>query len=345
MKEFEKLYRTPGAPLEYLGKSLAYQALGDAEEEAKCLELALRKFPIHPLLPILKEHIVYRMHESSLNNREAAYRIILLAIRHIPDLLDHPDTRHLLESLEKNWEPLPFIEPSSNRLANLAIQIAFWLAKVPILSEIAQHLSRQEKIDETLLGNALFSLLELEAVDTLARFLPHRPLAFDSLEKPFPAQLDRQKGRTLRYLLRQALQKEEFALLNQAILKLKKCKIPKSERLYFDALEAWAALLQRNLEAAQAVFDKYPTTALNRENSPLHFPYGTWLYLSKGQEAAKLHFGNVLEMPHPPTTALPSYFLTNRLDDKKEWIKRSFWWEKKELHRQIDLFYRCVGNT
>jgi eukaryotic-like serine/threonine-protein kinase len=48
LKEFEKLYRTPGAPLEYLGKSLIYHAMGDAEEEAKCLELALRKFPRHP---------------------------------------------------------------------------------------------------------------------------------------------------------------------------------------------------------------------------------------------------------------------------------------------------------
>src|SRR3990172_2439837 len=51
LKEFEKLYRTPGAPLEYLGKSLVYEALGDSEEDSKCLELALRKFPKHPLLP------------------------------------------------------------------------------------------------------------------------------------------------------------------------------------------------------------------------------------------------------------------------------------------------------
>ena len=83
LKEFEKLYRTPGAPLEYLGKSLVYEALGDHEEEAKCLELALRKFPSHPLLPMLHEHIIYRMHESSLNNRDAAYRIILLSLIHI----------------------------------------------------------------------------------------------------------------------------------------------------------------------------------------------------------------------------------------------------------------------
>ena len=66
-----------------LARATVYEALGDAEEEAKCLELALRKFPKHPLLPMLKEHIVYRMHESSLTNRESAYRIILLSLRAI----------------------------------------------------------------------------------------------------------------------------------------------------------------------------------------------------------------------------------------------------------------------
>jgi serine/threonine-protein kinase len=282
LKEFEKLYRTPGAPLEYLGKSLVYDALGDAEEEAKCLELALRKFPQHPLLPMLKEHIVYRMHESSLNNREAAYRIILLAIRHIPELLENPDTRHLIDSLERNWETLPFIQKSDDRLNSIAILLAFWLAKVPILVEIAQSV----KDNETLMDNALICLQELEATDALAKFLPRKP--------------------------------------------------PRKK-----TVAVWNLLLQKKLAEAKAVFDKFPTT-LSQENSPLHFPYGTYLYMTQGQEAALKHFSSVLETPYPPTTALPSLFLTNRL---KGWMERGFWWEKKELHRQIELFYRCVGKS
>jgi serine/threonine-protein kinase len=31
LKEFEKLFKTPGAPLEYLGKSMVYEAMGDSE--------------------------------------------------------------------------------------------------------------------------------------------------------------------------------------------------------------------------------------------------------------------------------------------------------------------------
>lgn len=282
LKEFEKLYHTPGAPLEYLGKSLVYDALGDAEEEAKCLELALRKFPQHPLLPMLKEHIVYRMHQSSLNNREAAYRIILLAIRHIPELLENPDTSHLIDSLEKNWEPLPFIKNCSDRLSVIAIQLAFWLAKVPILVEIA-HSVQENKI---LLENVLVCLQELEATETLEKFFPR--------------------------------------------------KVPKKK-----PVAVWNFLLQKKWAEAKTVFDQFPA-ALSQENSQIHFPYGTYLYMTQGQEAAMRHFSLVLETYYPPTTALPSLFLTHRL---KGWMERAFWWEKKELHRQIELFYRCVGKS
>ncbi len=280
LKEFEKLYRTAGAPLEYLGKSFVYKALGDIEEESKCLELALRKFPNHPLLSTLKEHIVYRMHESSLNSREAAYRIILLAIRHIPDLLDNPDTRHLIESLEKNMEELPFIEKSEDRTQMIAIQLAFWLAKVPILVEIAQNV----KEDDVLFNNVLVCLQELDAKDALQKFLPKKP---------------RKKK----------------------------------------ALVVWNALLSKKLTEAKAIFDQFPK-AITQETSPLHFPYGTYLYMTQGKAAAMRHFNAVLDTPYPPTTALPSLFLTSRL---RTWIEHAFWWEKKELHRQIELFYRCVG--
>lgn len=280
LKEFEKLYRTPGAPLEYLGKSIVYKAFGDPEEESKCLELALRKFPNHPLLPMLKEHIIYRMHESSLNHRESAYRIILLAVRHIPDLLENPDTRQLIDSLEKNWEPLPFIEKCEDRLKLIAIQIAFWLAKVPILVEIAHSV----KENEVLFNNVLVCLQELDATESLQKFLPRKP----------------RKKKTL---------------------------------------VVWNALLQKKLTEAKAHFDSFPNE-INRETSPLHFPYGAYLFMTQGKEAAFRHFSQVLETFYPRTTALPSLFLTNRLTG---WMERAFWWEKKELHRQIELFYRCVG--
>jgi len=352
LKEFEKLYRTPGAPLEYLGKSLVYEALGDAEEEAKCLELSLRKFPKHSLLPILKEHIVYRMHESSVNNREAAYRIILLALRHIPDLLENPDTRFLVDALQKNWEPLLFIEDSDG-MTNLAIQLAFWLAKPPILAEIAETLLKKTPVDEALLGNAVFSLIELDAHDAAKPFmdLPYSRLfaAKDAL-KPLkaatlPAEMKKWECRCLHYRMRAALQCGQFEPMEKMYRMLETRKISKPQRIAFEALEIWRCLLVKDLKRAKAIFDKYPSATVSQESSPLHFPYGAWLYLEEGSKAAAAYFGAVLETPHPPTASLPSHFLAGRIGEKKGWIERAFWWEKKELYRQLDLFYRAVGKS
>lgn len=343
LKEFENLYRTPGAPLEYLGKSLVYEASHDAEEEAKCLELCLRKFPKHPLLPMIKEHILYRMHESSLNNREAAYRIILLAIRHIPELLENPETRGLIERLETNWEPLPFIESNGQRLTQIAIQLAFWLAKPMILVEIVQQLQKQTPVDELLIGNALFCLLELEETKALEPFLPRNPLAIASLSDPFPSKIDKKMSRSLLFLLREAVQKKELPLLETAFEKLKNCKILKEDQKEFAAFQAWLLLLGKKTKEAKEFFQNYSLKELSQESSPLHFVYGVWLYLKEGKTAAYRHFASVLETSYPPTTALPSLFVSGRISEKKGWIEQAFWWEKKQLHWQVNLFHTLIG--
>ena len=361
LKEFEQLYRTPGAPLEYLGKSLVYEAMDDAEEEAKCLELALRKFPKHPLLPILKEHIMYRMHESSLNNREAAYRIILLSIRHIPEQLLNPDTRDLIESLTSSWEPLPFIEEASGMMQT-AILLSFWLAKVPILVEIAKQLTQESPLREDLLCNALYCLLELEAADEAKNVLQSIPddllssqrrtfleIALDNNKKSALALLKKEKtlhkneARTFWYLLRTWLKHPERELTNTFFSTMKKTKIPSQQKCYFDALELWTYLLDKKWDAAQGFVASLPQKMLQQEQSPLHFPYGCLLYATKGPKEALSHFGGVIDAQYPATTALPSYFLTGRIDEKQGWIKRAFWWEKKELYRQIELFYKTIG--
>ncbi|MBM3183931.1 MAG: hypothetical protein FJZ64_01325 [Chlamydiae bacterium] len=85
---------------------------------------------------------------------------------------------------------------------------------------------------------------------------------------------------------------------------------------------------------------RYSPSQISQEISPLHFPYGTWIYLTEGPKTAMAYFNSVIETPHPPTTALPSYFLTGRIDQKKE---KTFWWEKQELSRQLDLFDQATG--
>ncbi|HLB52856.1 MAG TPA: protein kinase [Chlamydiales bacterium] len=349
LKEFEKLYRTPGAPLEYLGKAFVYETLGDLEEEAKCLELALRRFPKHPQLPMLKEQILYRMHQSSLNNREAAYRMILIALRHIPDLLDHPDSHSLIENLVQNWEPLPFIEDSTEPHLSTVIPLAFWLAATPILVEILDVLSKKISHHEVAFANALFCLVELEAFEKVEKYLSCPSPCVEQIRQaltpltPKLPSFDRGDLRVLYYQMSRALNVGQLDLIEWFNHELDTSKMRPKERLSFDALFAWCYLLQKKLPEAEAIFRKAPLAAIMQEHSPLHFPYGTWLHLEKGPSVALSHFGAVLDSPYPPTSALPSLFLSGKFDEKKGWIERAFWWEKKELNRQLSLYSQVTG--
>ena len=154
LTEFEKLHNTPGGPLEYLGKSLVYKAGGEFQEEAKCFELALRKYPKHPLKPILVENILSRLHESSQTNRQAAYHFALIVLRHLSHL---SDAKKIAEVFEKHLEPLPFFAPSASRKEHLIIQLAFWLRFPSVLTEMLER----DNLADTDTQNAHVALLLL----------------------------------------------------------------------------------------------------------------------------------------------------------------------------------------
>lgn len=152
--EFEKLHNTAGGPLEYLGKSKIYKAQKEFREEAKCLELALRKYPHHPLRPILIENILTRLHESSQTNRLVAYHFALIVLRH----LDHlPDAKAFAQLLESHLELLPFFKQGGDQRLCLIIQLAFWLDLPSVLMELIER----EGLDEINLQNAHIALLLL----------------------------------------------------------------------------------------------------------------------------------------------------------------------------------------
>lgn len=373
LSEFNKLHRTPGAPLEYLGKALVYQFLDNQEDELRCFELAFRRYPHHPLLAILYEQLIYRMHESARYDRKMTYAFTLLAVRHLPlSVVTSINTRRLFANLRNHWERLYFIEKeeSSSIIAQryeLAIPLAFWLEKGYILEEIVNELSAENIPHRVAIENALFALIELGEWQlvkeklTLPILKDSRDLfeiALKSHEKSVKEALESlsQKLETdqqftggeihlIFYLLHEALQKKNTAEVHDLVKQIKSKEISKEIQLQIDCCNIWAYLLEKDWESAGQIFHKYEVEQLMLELTPLHFLYGCWLGATESREIAYIHLTALLEVPYPRTWTLLGHFIMKTAEEQAAWINKAFPFEVRQLHRQLALFHHCVGNT
>lgn len=381
-EEFQKLHKTPGAPLEYLGKALIYQALADFEEEIKCFELAYRRYPKHPLLHVLEEQIVYRMHESSRYDRKATFNFILLAIRYLPNITTSSNARKLFNSLQKHWERLFFIDtdpgiPSSDDLKKLffGTKLAFWLAKPFVLGEMIDELLKMDELHPLTLGNAFFCLIELGSLEMARNKLEvainvlssrnetgfndaYKMLSIaldahlNSLDSAVEAFLETSQTtlppggeRVLLYLLNMALDERKTFLVHRLSAELEKWHLTPEALLRVRCCQIWSYLIEKNWQAAGKILQSYPIEFLSQETSILHFLYGCWLHATEGKEIASIHFNSVLDVPYPRSWSLVSHFIKGRIADDKGWIEKAFLWEKRQLFKQLSLFYHCTGEN
>lgn len=349
LDEFEKLHNTPAGPLEYVGKSAVYAAMEEFEEETKCLELAVRKFKDHPLSPTVKEFIIYRIFESSIEERTSACRLILLVIQHISSCEKHSDIKTLIENLNKHLEKLYFILPSKK---SLAIDLSFRLGKKQNILELLENEEDRESIK-----NGSFALLELGEINAAEKLIKKGkyPLieivikahktsisaALRAFFKSAPKALKTEHIRSLICILRYAIDKKELSHVEKVFHLLKGFKVPKESQEMLCSLNIWALLLKKKIEEAKPIFLKFKKE-IKDDKSPLFFLYGILLYLEKGQKTATSHFLKFLETPYPKTPALLSHYLTEKMD---KWLKHAFFFEKRELYRQLSLFYMCKKDT
>ncbi len=313
LEEFGKLRGTAGAPLEYLGKSLVYKAMGEVEEEAKCMELAIRKYHEHPLFPRLVEHVIFRLHESALHDRMAAYQFALLSLRHLPKIFENPDHQKLIESLQTSWETLPFLNSQATM-----VQLAFFLARPITLLEIIETGPFVEE--------AFYALLALGYVD----MVKESPKLLPTIQKGLREEFSPDSPALQAYLFQAALDQGKVEkILSQT------CD---------DYWKLWALLLTDRWKEAGEIFEKYPIEHLSSESSPLFPLFGCYLWATEGKEIAIAQFSGILETPYPRTTTLLGHFLAGRISLKKGWIENAFVWEKMELLRQLILLSHCSGH-
>lgn len=344
-EEFQKLHGTPGAPFEYLGKALIYQSLNDPDEELKCYELALRRYPGHPLLEMIKEHILYRMHECSRHNRYLTYCYILLVIRHLPEKTETSPVQKLLNSLEKHWEMLYFIEwdPECEkniplRNLNLSIQLAFWLAKPLTLLEIETSLVNVEKAKEAIevpaitKRNLLFSLIELGAWEAAEKKMKELNLDATTIallqialqanrdgvkeavvslleyESKHPGEGKECKERVMIYLMEKALDEGNLQVLSSVADHFSEEALTSTFYIQIHSYKIWGALLDNDWEYAGKLLQEHPLEELTQEINLLHFLYGCWLYVTEGVKITTIHFSAFLETPYPRSWTLFSHF-------------------------------------
>lgn len=320
LKKFEELHHTVSEPLEYLGKSLVYHKKEDLEEELKCLELGIRKFKRHPLIHLLEERIIFRLHECAKGDREGIYNFALLILRHLQARLSNRETHALIHNLQNNSEGLYFAEPQRQfpdlptHYHYMASTLAFWLNKPIILKDLLSEDQNNETIKYLLAA----------------------------LGHGSPPDL-RTDLRTHFFHIDKKLNRNHAHELTPLFERLNSLGLEKDTQKKIDALHLWQLLLIRNYEAAEAIFERYPRDSNEKCSSPFFMLMGCYLAKAQGHRIAMNHFERSIDYAFPPLYSLLAHSLKATIRFEMKWQKQAFYWEKIMLYRQSILFYHSLG--
>jgi eukaryotic-like serine/threonine-protein kinase len=378
LDEFAKLHDTPGAPLEYLGKALVYQTLKEPKEELKALELGLRRYINHPHCDALKEHILFRMHQASIQERWATYQLIIVVLRLMPQEALRRDMQRLFKNLVEYWEPLPFLESnltlsslySINEFIRFLIPLAAWTDSPYLLEDLFHEVLKGESEEKgELLGDILFCLYELGCFQ-LAKKLKKLTIEIDADPQTFflmdPLDTLEQKGlqeacthfislgssecgvkqwRIVAFLIRYALREREITLVHKLTSWARQFPLSKQDQIECDAYRIWAHLYKNELNEVEMLFDTYSLELVNQETTLLHPLFGCWLLATEGEEIATIHFNGVTQTPYPRTWALLGHELSSNIQEQPLWYNNSFLWERRALFAQLSLYYHIRGEN
>lgn len=374
LEEFGHLRNTPGAPLEYLGKSFVYNELADIEEEAKCFELALRRYHMHPLIHILEEQLIFRMYESAHQNRLAAYHFICLVTRFMPNWAEGHLPNKLFSNLEKNWEKPFFILHGDHngdlelRRISINLVVSFWLEKPYIIAEMVEDILARPIVAMTYLSDALFLLVLLGrsdlAKEKMARIkqvlspseqeryhlsleLSNSLIAASQDIKPgvlyiqtlLTKPLSQEQERFIWYLLRQAIDSGDQDSSDRIVHRLLKIEFDYTNQESIDALIIEKLLYEGDFIRIEQVLSKHSPLKRSKESSPLYFINA----LKDGVQAATHEFHKLLDIAFPRSWVLGAHFLAGKIHmTPAGWFLRSFAFERRCLYQQLRLFWHVA---
>lgn len=362
LTSFEMLHKTAGAPLEYLGKALVYHHWNLIDEETKCFELAFRRYQNHPGLSILKEQLLYRMHENSRKERKATYQFVLLMLTYFPEALIEVHVQKLLQSLKRHWETLPFLEEkqSAGLSYTFSIPISYSLKKVYLLEEMFNETYEKEPVTAASILFCVLNLKEKELAHKLFQKIEEKFKKENCLKQLKPLfskntyskknldAIPESQGfyldRTLLFITEEALFSENFKDVEDIFYHNISMHITEEKKQTLHTYYIWSLLLSSNWEKAYKEFSRYPLSVLQKEGRLLHILYGCWLIATEGVEIAHIHFSAVLEIPYPRSYRLLAHWINGRFHEESTWFQNAFFWEKRALYRQLALYYHCLGD-
>ena len=146
------------------------------------------------------------------------------------------------------------------------------------------------------------------------------------------------------HLLDTALEQENASVVHLLCDRLGERNISSRHLLLIDCYRIWSSLQNKLWKESRILLHKYSIEQLTSEATPLYFLYGCWLYATEGEEIAWIHFSSVLPVAYPRSWNVLSHFITSRLAERDSWIHKAFLWEKRQLYRQLALFYICAGD-
>lgn len=355
LDEFENLRHTPGAPLEYLGKALVYQNIHDTEEELKCLELSLRRYPHHPLLYLIYDHIIYRLYQSSHHKRLDTHKFIFLALRYNAYAKHKQMIDPLILNLTDRRRMLFFLETSSAKdlqsfYLEMIINLSFLLKKSYVYEEILDSYT----LDSHFVHNILKNLWYLKEYTLLKKFLPLieegqqmliQLLLSKVSQDSFSFILENKEGPLSTFeetlfliLIERALISKKFKLASSIF---QKCQhlyphvVKKEEFVFFEIISYLLAdltsLAHKTFENEHSIYHKSPHRQI--------FLNGCLLAAEGKIDSALDSFSHELESSLPDLDLLASLYLSKQLPLKK-WLCEAFGYEKAELYKRLYFFYQ-----
>lgn len=360
---FSELHNSVAAPLEYLGKALVYQRLGEHSEEVKSLVLALKRYGQLPFALRVRDHSVYRLHETLYQGHPLSLVFMLLVLHMSPALIQpHEETcmmRMLREkigvSLFCQLDPAPVIF----RSVKMELLLSFWSGFSSFLPSLWQTLmDLQDYRGSVDLLYIAYDLCGIAFVQEYVSLQSEGPIeevmmfvrgleCLSRRESPqllFSSFVHRASDILILYLFdlfaRDALMHARGESILHAVAWI---RASLSEEHYVDYVLPYEILAYVWIDDACKVYDLlsryYHESLWIESRSPAYMLYGYWLALVEEPTLVHLHFSGLSEDECSPDTLLAKMHSRSGLNEE-----HLSYQEKKRLLLQKFIFAHCMGD-